>query len=73
MADGARNDGRALKVGLAGTVIAAVCCFTPLLAMILGAVGLSAWLGYADYVVWPALAVFVGLTAYAVLRQRRAP
>jgi mercuric ion transport protein len=73
MADAAKDEARLLKVGLVGTVIAALCCFTPLLAVLLGAVGLSAWLGYADYVVWPALAVFVGLTVYAVLRQRRAP
>jgi mercuric ion transport protein len=68
--EAARN-ARLLKTGLAGTLVAAVCCFTPVLALLFGAVGLSAWLGYADYVLWPALAVFLALTAYALARQRR--
>lgn len=70
MTDGARDDGRLLKAGLAGTVIATLCCFTPVLAVLLGAVGLSAWLGYADYALWPALATFLAITIYAVVRQR---
>lgn len=59
-----------LRVGIGGTVIAAVCCFTPLLVVLLGAVGLSAALGWLDYVLFPALAFFVGLTIYALYRRR---
>ena len=33
-----------------GSVIAALCCFTPILVIGLGVVGLSAWLGWLDYV-----------------------
>lgn len=58
-----------LKLGLIGTVVTALCCFTPLLVVLLGAVGLSAMLGYLDYVLFPALAVFVTLTAYALWRK----
>jgi mercuric ion transport protein len=61
-----------LRTGIAGTVITAVCCFTPVLVVALGAVGLSAWLGWLDEVLFPLLAVFVGLTALAVYRLRRA-
>jgi mercuric ion transport protein len=68
--EAARN-ARLLKTGLVGTLVAAVCCLTPVLAVLFGAAGLSAWLGYADYVLWPALAIFLALTAYAVARQRR--
>lgn len=71
MTDEAARSRRMLKTGIAGTVIAAICCFTPLLAVLFGLVGLSAWLGYADYVVFPALAFFIALTAYALVRQRR--
>lgn len=60
-----------LRTGLIGTVIAALCCFTPVLVILLGAVGLSAWLGWLDYVLFPALAIFVGITIYAVYRQRQ--
>lgn len=59
-----------LKCGAAGSVITAVCCFTPVLVVLLPAVGLSAWLGWADYVLFPALAVFLGLTVYAYGRMR---
>lgn len=51
-----------------GTVIAAICCFTPALVLVLGAAGLSAWLGWIDYVLLPALVIFAGLTLYAATR-----
>lgn len=60
-----------LKTGIIGTVIAALCCFTPVLVILLGAVGLSAWVGYLDGVLLPALAVFVGLTVYALMARKR--
>lgn len=71
MAKHATNDKTLLRTGVAGTVIAALCCFTPVLVIAFGAAGLSAWLGYADYVLLPALAFFMGLTAYALYRRRR--
>jgi mercuric ion transport protein len=39
------------------------------LVVLLGAVGLSAWLGWLDYVLFPALAFFVALTVHAVWRR----
>ena len=60
-----------LVTGIVGTVIAALCCFTPVLGVLLGAVGVSAALGWLDFVLLPALAVFAGLTVYAVVRRRR--
>ncbi len=71
MTDEAARCRRTLRTGVIGTVIVAICCFTPLLAVAFGLVGLSAWLGYADYVLFPALAFFIALTAYALVRQRR--
>lgn len=64
------KDSTLLKTGIVGGVIAALCCFTPVLAVLLGIVGLSAVAGYADYVVVPALIFFIGLTIYAVGRHR---
>jgi len=55
-----------LKTGIIGTGIMALCCFTPILVVGLGVVGLSAWLGWLDYVLLPALAIFMGVTAYGV-------
>jgi mercuric ion transport protein len=47
----------------------APCCFTPAPAALLGALGLSAWLGGADYVLMPAFAFFVPFSAYAIRRR----
>jgi mercuric ion transport protein len=66
------NDRKILATGLTGSVIAAICCFTPVLVIGLGAVGLSAWLGWIDYVLFPALALFLGLTAYGLWLRRQA-
>jgi len=49
-----------LRAGIVGTLIAALCCFTPILIILLGAVGSSALTGYLDYVLFPAL----GLLSY---------
>jgi mercuric ion transport protein len=64
------NSNRILATGIVGTVIAALCCGTPVLALVLGALGVSAWLAYADYVLLPAMIVFLALTGYAVYRRR---
>lgn len=61
-----------LRTGLIGTVLVALCCFTPVLVILLGMVGLSALTGYLDYVLLPALIAFVGLTIYAVRRKQKA-
>ena len=63
---------RLLVTGLVGSIIAALCCFTPILVVLLGVIGLGALTGYLDYVLFPALAVFLGLTAYGLVRQKQA-
>ncbi len=65
------NDKKLLGIGIGGTVVAVLCCFTPILVVLLGALGLSAALGWLDYVLFPALAFFIGLTIYAVHRRRK--
>jgi mercuric ion transport protein len=65
------DNNRLLGTGIVGTALAAVCCFTPALVILLGAVGLSAWLGWLDYVLLPALGAFVLLTVYALYRRRK--
>ena len=57
-----------LATGVIGTIVAALCCFTPLLVVVLAAVGLSAWLGWLDIVLLPALGVFLCITVYALVR-----
>ena len=58
-----------LKTGMIGMLISALFCFTPVLVLIFGAVGLAAWVGYLDYVLMPALLFFVGVIIYAAIRK----
>ncbi len=60
-----------LTTGLIGTIVAALCCFTPILVVLLGAVGLSAIVGWLDYVLLPALFVFIAITVYALVTKNR--
>ena len=54
-------------------MLAALCCLTPLLAILFGAVGLTAWLAKADYVLMPALILCVALIAFGLYRGRTRP
>ncbi len=59
------------KTSLTSAVVVAVCCFTPVLVILLGAVGLSWLVGYLDYVLFPALFIFIALTGYAWWRNNQ--
>lgn len=63
---------RFLSIGIAGTVISALCCFTPILVWVLPAIGLASVLASLDLVLLPALFVFLVLTAIGVWRWRTA-
>jgi mercuric ion transport protein len=65
------NNAQLLKTGLMGSIMAALCCFTPVLAVLLGAVGLGWFIGYLDYVLVPVRVIFLGLVSYAVLRNAK--
>ncbi len=60
-----------MATGIIGTVVAVLCCATPVLGIVLGAVGLSAALGYLDYVLIPAMLAFIGITLYALKHRKR--
>lgn len=62
---------RLLPIGIVATVVAAICCLTPALALLLSAVGLSAAIGYLDIVLLPALAIFIVMTGYALWKRQR--
>ena len=65
------DDRTLLHTGIVGGVVAAVCCVTPVLVIALSALGLSAWLAWADYVLLPMLAFCLALAAFAFWRLRR--
>jgi len=49
---------RLLQVGIIGAILTALCCFTPVLVVLFGALGLAAFVGYLDFVLFPLLGVF---------------
>ncbi len=65
------TDNRLLGTGIIGSIVTALCCFTPVLVILLSGLGVSAWLGWLDFVLLPALGGFVLLTVYALIRRRR--
>ncbi len=68
------KDGKLIGIGCAGAVVAGLCCFTPLLVVSLGALGLAAFVGWwLDLILFPALALFLVVLGYGIhLRRRRA-
>jgi mercuric ion transport protein len=61
-----------MRVGIIGAVVAALCCFTPVLVVLLGAVGLSAAIWWLDDILLPALVLFLGFTVFALWKRRSA-
>jgi mercuric ion transport protein len=64
------QDRALITTGVVGSIVAAICCATPLLAVAFGALGLTAWLAKADYVLIPALIICLGLIGVGLYRRR---
>ena len=58
------------KAGVIGSFIAALCCFTPILVILFGALGLSALVSYLDYVLFPILGLFLAIIVVALVTNR---
>lgn len=66
-----KNPKTLLRVSVIGTVLVALCCFTPILVILFATIGLAGLTGYLDYVLLPSLVFFIGLTVYALWRKRQ--
>lgn len=64
------NDRALIGTGAAGAIVTAICCATPLLALLLPLVGLGAWLARADLVLLPLLVASLGLVGWGLYRRR---
>ena len=62
---------KGMFAALAGTVLVALCCFTPILVILLGAVGLNVFTLYLDFVLLPALCIMIALSIISLLRWRK--
>ncbi len=69
--DSLRNAERCYKAGLWGAVVGAICCFTPVLVIGLGFLGLAAVIPYLDRVLLPLLGICLLLAAYGWWRTKK--
>ena len=67
-----KSGAKGLLAAITGTVLVALCCFTPLLVIVLGVVGLSALTRYLDVVLLPALGAMIIITIIAFRKWQRA-
>ncbi len=63
---------KGLYAAIAGTVLVALCCATPLLVITLGAIGLSAFTPYLDYILMPALIILIIVALVSYNRYKKA-
>ncbi len=63
---------KGLYASIAGAILVAVCCFTPILVITFGAVGIGAFTPYLDYVLLPALLMLIVLAFVSYRRWKRA-
>jgi mercuric ion transport protein len=68
----AMKDRALITSGAVGAVLAAICCASPFLAVVLGAFGLTAWLANGAYVLIPVLLICLGLIGMRFWRRRTA-
>jgi mercuric ion transport protein len=66
------TDRSLITTGAIGAILAAICCATPLLAVVLGSIGLTAWLAKADYVAMPMLLLGAALVVFGLYRRHTA-
>jgi mercuric ion transport protein len=61
-----------IGTGVAGALLSMLCCVTPVLVVLLGAFGVTAFIAKLDYVLIPIFVASVGLVIFAVVRRKRA-
>jgi mercuric ion transport protein len=66
------TDRSLITTGAIGTALAAICCATPILAVVLGGIGLPAWLAKADYILMPVLLLGIALVGLGLYRRHAA-
>lgn len=62
---------KSYRAALGGAILVAVCCFTPVLVLLVGAVGLSAFTPYLDSILFPALAMFLLLAVVSYRKWKK--
>ena len=58
---------RLLATGIIGFIVSMLGCVTPVLVALLAALGVSGSMGWLDYFLLPAMAIFAALAVYALV------
>ena len=66
------QNAKLIGAGVTGALVSMLCCVTPVLAVLLGALGLTAWVSKLDYVLIPVFVASIGLVIFAIVRRKRA-
>ncbi len=56
---------------LVGTVVVAVCCFTPILVSALSVIGLGILVPYLDFILFPALGLLIIITIVSYVQWKK--
>jgi mercuric ion transport protein len=64
------RDATLIATGAFGAGLAGLCCMTPLLGIVFGAIGLTGWLAKADYVLIPAVVLFLAMLVFGLCRRQ---
>lgn len=68
-----KNPFRVFIAGLVGTIVVALCCFTPYFALLLAFLGLALITPYLDFILIPLLIIFITLTIFSFIKWKRSP
>jgi mercuric ion transport protein len=68
----AKPSRKGIYASVTGTILVAACCFTPVLVVVLGAIGLGTIIPYLDFVLLPGLLAMIVLTVISYKRWKRA-
>ena len=60
-----------IGVGVTGALLSILYCLTPVLVILLGALGLTAFVAKLDYVLVPVFVASIALVIFALVRRRR--
>jgi mercuric ion transport protein len=60
-----------VKLGALGSVIAGICCFTPIATILLSAIGLGAVNAYLDFILLPLLVFCIGMFLAGIFLLKR--
>jgi mercuric ion transport protein len=62
---------KGLYASIVGTALVVLCCFTPILVITVGVVGLGALTPYLDFILFPALGVMIIVTILAYRKYQK--